>query len=97
LFPSELRARGAASREKRIAPLPERFESNCFRPGDRCDDEDRPRTRFAEAQAESRGRSEDANSARSAIIDQVNAGERVRQKIVDQALATLAASRNISR
>jgi hypothetical protein len=33
----------------------------------------------------------------SAIIDQANAGERVRQKIVEQALATLAMAQNISR
>ena len=33
----------------------------------------------------------------SAIIDEVNAGERYRDKIVDKALATLAVAQNISR
>jgi hypothetical protein len=33
----------------------------------------------------------------SAIIDQVSAGERNRQRIVDMALATLAVAQNISR
>lgn len=33
----------------------------------------------------------------SAIIDQVNVGERNRQRLVDMALATLAVAQNISR
>jgi uncharacterized membrane protein YccC len=78
-------------------PLPERFESNVF---------DRATAAMMKAALElallkrKPSRADEAKTRTllaSAIIDQVNAGERVRQKIVDQALATLAASRNISR
>jgi len=75
--------------------MPERFESNVFDPAT---------TALMKAALEiallknNPSRTDEARTRTllaSAIFDQVNAGERVRQRIVDKALATLAVARNI--
>jgi hypothetical protein len=77
--------------------MPQRFESNVFDPATTS----MMRAALELALLKSKPSRADEAKTRtllaSAIIDQVNAGERVRQKIVDQALATLAVAQNISR
>jgi hypothetical protein len=77
--------------------MPERFESNVFDPTTAA----MMKAAFELALLKSKpSRADDAKTRTllaSAIIDQINAGERNRGKIVDNALATLAVARNISR
>jgi hypothetical protein len=77
--------------------MPDRFESNVFDPAT---------TALMKAALEiallkrKPSRADEAKTRTllaSAIIDQVNAGERNRETIVDKAIATLAVARNISR
>jgi hypothetical protein len=77
--------------------MPERFESNVFDPVTTAKMKAALELALLKRKPSRADEAETRKLLASAIIDEVNAGERNRDKIVDKALATLAVAQNISR
>jgi hypothetical protein len=82
---------------QRNKPMPERFEANVFDPVTIALMKSALEAAILKCKPSRVDEKETRTLLASAIIDQVNAGEWNRERVIDKALATLLVAQNISR